>query len=37
VGGQRLDQTGLGQGQVAHCSECGDERSGSMKCGEFLE
>jgi hypothetical protein len=26
-----------GQGQVAGCCECGNERSGSIKCGEFLD
>jgi hypothetical protein len=32
-----LDRTGQGQGQVAGTCECGDERSGSIKCGEFLD
>jgi hypothetical protein len=29
LGGCGLDSTGSGQGQVAGCCECGDERSGS--------
>ena len=33
--GHRLDRSGLGQGQVAGCCECGSELSGSIKCGEF--
>jgi hypothetical protein len=37
MGGHRLDQSGSGQGQVAGSYECGDEPSGSIKCGEFLE
>jgi hypothetical protein len=37
MGGHRLDRSGLGQGQVAGCCEYGDEPSGSIKCGEFLE
>jgi hypothetical protein len=36
-GGHRLDRSGCGQGQVADSSECGDEPSGSIKCGEFVE
>jgi hypothetical protein len=28
---------GLGQGQVTGICECGDEFSGSIKCGEFLD
>jgi hypothetical protein len=35
--GHRLDYSGSGYGQVADCCECGDEPSGSIKCGEFLE
>jgi hypothetical protein len=35
--GHGPDQSGLGQGQVAGCCECGNEPSGSIKCGEFLE
>ena len=33
--GYGLDRTGSGQGQVAGTGECGNEPSGSMKCGEF--
>ena len=32
-----LDQTCSGQGQVAGTCECGNEPSGSVKCGEFLD
>ena len=32
-----LDWAGPGKGQVACASECGDEPSGSVKCGEFLD
>jgi hypothetical protein len=32
-----MDQAGLGQGQVAGTSEGGNEHSGSIKCGEFLD
>jgi hypothetical protein len=35
--GHGLDQSGSGQGQVAGCCGYGDEPSGSIKCGEFLE
>jgi hypothetical protein len=35
--GYGLDRTGLGKGQVAGNCECGNERSGSIKCGEFLD
>jgi hypothetical protein len=35
--GHGLDQSGSGYGQVAGSCECGDEHSGSVKCGEFLE
>jgi len=31
------DCSGLGQGQVAGCCDCGDESSGFVKCGEFLD
>ena len=31
-----LDGSGSGQEQVAGCYECGNEPSGSMKCGEFV-
>ena len=32
-----LDWVGPGQGQVADACEYGNEPSGSMKCGEFLD
>ena len=32
-----LDRSGSGQGQVAGTCGCGDETSGSLKCGEFLD
>jgi len=35
--GYRLDQVGSEQGQVAGTCECGNEPSGSIKCGEFLD
>jgi len=35
--GYGLDQTGSGQGQVAGTFECGNEPSGYIKCGEFLD
>jgi len=35
--GYGLDRTGSEQGQVAGTCECGNETSGSMKCGEFLD
>ena len=28
---------GSGWGQVAGCRECGNEPSGAVKCGEFLD
>ena len=31
------DRAGTGQGQVAGTCECGNEPSGSIKCGEFLD
>ena len=31
-----LDWAGPGQGRVAEACECGNELSGSVKCGEFL-
>ena len=34
--GYGLDRPGSGQGQVAGTCECGNETSGSVKCGEFL-
>jgi len=33
----RLDGVGSGEGQVAGTCEYGDELSGSIKCGEFLD
>ena len=35
--GYELDRAGSGQGQVADICECGNEPSGSIKCGEFLD
>jgi hypothetical protein len=35
--GRRLDSFGLQEGQVTGCSENGSERSGYVKCEEFLE
>jgi hypothetical protein len=35
--GHVLDRSGTGYGQVAGSCECGNEPSGSRKCGEFLE
>ena len=32
-----LDWAGPGQRQVADACECGNEHSGSVKCGEFLD
>ena len=32
-----LDQAGSGYGQVEGTCECGNEISGSIKCGEFLD
>ena len=32
-----LDWVGPGQRQVADACECGNEPSGSVKCGEFLD
>jgi len=37
VGCGGLDRAGSGQGQVAGTCECGNESSGSIKCGEFLD
>jgi hypothetical protein len=34
--GYGLDGAGSGQGKVADTCECGNESSGSIKCGEFL-
>jgi hypothetical protein len=36
-GGHGLVRAGSGQGQVAGTCECGNEPSGSIKCGEFLD
>jgi hypothetical protein len=36
-GGFGLDWAGSGQGQVASACECGNEPSGSIKRGEFLD
>ena len=35
--GYGMDRAGSGQGQVAGTCECGNEPSGSVKCGEFLD
>jgi hypothetical protein len=35
--GYEVDQTGSGKGQVADICECGNEPSGSIKSGEFLD
>ena len=32
-----LDRAGPGQTQLADTCECGNEPSGSVKCGEFLD
>jgi len=32
----RMYRAGLGYGQVADTCECGNEPSGTIKCGEFL-
>ena len=32
-----LDRVGSGLGQVADTCECGNELSGSIKCGESLD
>jgi hypothetical protein len=37
VRGRRLDRSGSGYGQVVGSCKHGDEPSGSIKCGEFLE
>jgi hypothetical protein len=36
-GGYGLDRTVSGEGQVAGACECGNEPSGSIKFGEFLD
>jgi hypothetical protein len=35
--GHELDWSGSVQGQVAGTFKCGDDHSGSIKCGEFLD
>ena len=35
--GHRLDCSGSGKGQMAGTCECGNEHSGSVTCGEFLD
>ena len=35
--GYGLDRAGSGQGQVAGTCDCGNDPSGSIKCGEFLD
>jgi len=35
--GHELDLAGPGYGKVAGTCECGNELSGSIKCGEFLD
>jgi len=35
--GYGLDRAGSGQGEVAGTCDCGNEHSGSIKCGEFLD
>jgi len=35
--GYGLDRSGPGYAQVAGTCECGNEPSGSIKCGEFLD
>ena len=37
MGGHGVDGVGLGQGQVAGTCECGNEPSGSIRSGEFLD
>jgi hypothetical protein len=32
-----LDRAGSGKGQVVGTCECGNETSGSIKCGNFLD
>ena len=36
-GGHGLDRAGLELEQVAGICECGNETSGSIKCGEFID
>jgi len=35
--GYGLGRAGSGKGQVAGICECGNELSGSIKCGDFLD
>ena len=35
--GYGLGRAGSGKGQVAGTCDCGNEPSGSIKCGEFLD
>jgi len=35
--GYKLDLAGSGYGQVSGTCDCGNELSGSIKCGEFCE
>jgi hypothetical protein len=35
--GHGLDRSGSEYKEVAGCCECGNEPSGSIKCGEFLD
>jgi len=35
--GYGLDRNGSGYGQVVGTYECGNEPSGSIKCGELLD
>jgi len=37
VWGHGLDRADSGYGQVADACECGNEPTGSIKCGEFLD
>jgi hypothetical protein len=37
MGRRELDRYDLGYGQVAGSCECGNEPSGSIKSGEFLD
>jgi len=37
IWGYELDVVGSGQGQMAGTCESGNEPSGSIKCGEFLD
>jgi len=37
MSGCGLDRAGSGYGQVVGTSGCGNEHSGSIKCGEFFD